>query len=99
MNPMDLKEFNGAIGLPISSTLCCLKDDDGNIVTGDDVGELCVKGPQVMRGYWKRPDETAGQFTGDFLRTGDVAVAGFGVTAKSRFSTLLLQLGDEGAHG
>lgn len=74
MNPMDLKEFNGAIGLPISSTLCCLKDDDGNIVTGDDVGELCVKGPQVMVGYWQRPDETAKVIDADgWLHTGDIA--------------------------
>jgi long-chain acyl-CoA synthetase len=74
MNPMDLMEFNGAIGLPISSTLCCLKDDDGNIVTGDDVGELCVKGPQVMVGYWQRPDETAKVIDADgWLHTGDIA--------------------------
>jgi long-chain acyl-CoA synthetase len=74
MNPMDLKEFNGAIGLPISSTICCLKDDDGNIVTGDDVGELCVKGPQVMVGYWQRPDETAKVIDADgWLHTGDIA--------------------------
>ena len=74
MNPMDLKEFNGAIGLPISSTLCCLKDDDGNIVTGDNVGELCVKGPQVMVGYWQRPDETAKVIDADgWLHTGDIA--------------------------
>lgn len=74
MNPMDLKEFNGAIGLPISSTLCCLKDDDGNILTGDDVGELCVKGPQVMVGYWQRPDETAKVIDADgWLHTGDIA--------------------------
>ena len=74
MNPMDLKDFNGSIGLPISSTICCLKDDDGNIVTGDDVGELCVKGPQVMVGYWQRPDETAKVIDADgWLHTGDIA--------------------------
>ena len=74
MNPMDLKDFNGAIGLPISSTVCCLKDDDGNIVTGDGVGELCVKGPQVMAGYWQRPDETAKVIDEDgWLHTGDIA--------------------------
>ena len=59
MNPLDLKEFNGAIGLPISSTHCCIKDDDGNILPQGEIGELCVKGPQVMQGYWQRPDETA----------------------------------------
>ena len=74
MNPMDVKEFNGAIGLPISSTICCLQDDDGNTVTGDGVGELCVKGPQVMAGYWQRPDETAKVIDADgWLHTGDIA--------------------------
>jgi long-chain acyl-CoA synthetase len=74
MNPTNLKEFNGAIGLPIPSTFCCLKDDDGNLVTGDNTGELCVKGPQVMVGYWQRQDETANVIDADgWLRTGDIA--------------------------
>lgn len=74
MNPTNLKDFNGAIGLPISSTICCLKDDDGNMITGDNTGELCVKGPQVMVGYWQRDDETAKVIDSDgWLHTGDIA--------------------------
>ena len=74
MNPLDLAEFNGAIGLPIPSTDCCLKDEEGKLVGGDGVGELCVKGPQVMAGYWKRPEETAKVIDGEgWLHTGDMA--------------------------
>ena len=74
MNPLDLAEFNGAIGLPIPSTLCCLKDEEGKVVSGDQVGELCVKGPQVMAGYWQRPEETAQVIDADgWLHTGDMA--------------------------
>ncbi|MGO4549891.1 long-chain fatty acid--CoA ligase [Lysobacter sp. 2RAF19] len=75
INPMDLPEYNGAIGLPISSTDACLKDEDGNIVSAlGDVGELCIQGPQVMRGYWNRPDETANVMDADgWLHTGDMA--------------------------
>ena len=74
MNPLDLAEFNGAIGLPIPSTLCCLKDEEGHVVSGDQVGELCVKGPQVMAGYWQRPEETAKVIDAEgWLHTGDMA--------------------------
>jgi long-chain acyl-CoA synthetase len=75
INPPDLKDYNGAIGLPIPSTDVCLKDDDGNIVSGPEVvGELCVKGPQVMKGYWQRPEETANSIDSDgWLHTGDMA--------------------------
>jgi long-chain acyl-CoA synthetase len=74
MNPLDLKEYNGAIGLPISSTLCCLKDEAGQIQPQGEVGELCVQGPQVMAGYWKRPEETAKVIDADgWLHTGDMA--------------------------
>ena len=75
INPMDLAEYNGAIGLPIPSTDACLKDEDGNIVSAlGEVGELCIKGPQVMRGYWNRPDETANVIDADgWLHTGDMA--------------------------
>ena len=74
MNPLDLADFNGAIGLPIPSTDCCLKDEEGRIVGPDDVGELCVKGPQVMAGYWQRPEETANVIDSDgWLHTGDMA--------------------------
>lgn len=74
MNPLDIKAFNGAIGLPISSTNACLKDDDGKMVAKGDVGELCLKGPQVMQGYWQRPEETANVIDADgWLHTGDMA--------------------------
>ncbi|MFI5391390.1 MAG: AMP-binding protein, partial [Bacteriovoracales bacterium] len=75
MNPMDLKDFNGMIGLPISSTIVSIKDDDGNDLPIGSSGEICIKGPQVMKGYWNRPEETAKAFTKDgFLRTGDIGI-------------------------
>jgi long-chain acyl-CoA synthetase len=74
INPMYLEGYNGSIGLPLPSTDVSIKDNDGNEVPIGSSGELCIKGPQVMAGYWKRPDETALVFTQDgFLRTGDVA--------------------------
>ena len=72
INPNDL-DFNGSIGLPISSTEVAIKDDAGNDVAIGQIGEICVRGPQVMMGYWNRPDETAKvMLAGDWLRTGDV---------------------------
>ncbi|MDB6046246.1 MAG: long-chain-fatty-acid--CoA ligase [Gammaproteobacteria bacterium] len=66
-------EYNGSIGLPISSTEISIKDDAGKDLDLGQVGEICVRGPQVMRGYWNRPDETAKvMLPGDWLRTGDV---------------------------
>ena len=74
INPMDLKDYNGSIGLPVPSTDVCLKDDDGKLVPIGEVGELCVKGPQVMKGYWQRPDETANVIDSEgWLHTGDMA--------------------------
>jgi long-chain acyl-CoA synthetase len=75
-NPIDSPQVPGSIGLPLPGTIVSLRSlaDPAVPVGPGERGELCVKGPQVMRGYWKRPDETAGQFTGDFLRTGDVAI-------------------------
>ncbi len=75
INPMDLKDYNGSIGLPIPSTDVCLKDDAGKIITTlGDVGELCIKGPQVMKGYWQRPEETANVMDAEgWLHTGDMA--------------------------
>lgn len=81
INPLDLREFNHSIGLPVPSTDVSIRDDEGNEVPLGQAGELCVRGPQVTQGYWNRPDETAKVFTPDgFLRTGDVATideAGF----------------------
>ena len=75
INPLTLTEYNGNIGLPISSTELSIRDDEGReLGFGEDqVGEICIRGPQVMRGYWKRPEETAQVMTPDgYLRTGDV---------------------------
>jgi len=74
INPMDLAEYNGSIGLPIPSTDACIKDDDGRMLPPGEVGELCIKGPQVMKGYWNRPEETAAAIDADgWLHTGDMA--------------------------
>jgi len=65
--------FNGSIGLPISSTEVSIKNDAGNDLPIGEVGEICVRGPQVMKGYWNRPDETEKvMLPGGWLRTGDV---------------------------
>ncbi len=71
INPFDF-DYNGSIGLPISSTEISIRDDAGNELGIGEVGEICVRGPQVMRGYWNRPDETAQVMLGDWLRTGDI---------------------------
>jgi long-chain acyl-CoA synthetase len=66
-------DFNGSIGLPISSTIVTIRDDDGNVLPQGQSGEICVAGPQVMRGYWNRPDETEKVLLpGQVLRTGDI---------------------------
>jgi long-chain acyl-CoA synthetase len=70
-NPVGL-DFNGSIGLPIPSTDVSIRDDAGKEVPVNSVGEICVFGPQVMRGYWNRPDETDLVMFGDWLRTGDI---------------------------
>lgn len=75
INPLDLAEFNHSIGLPVPSTEISIRDDDGVEQPVGLRGELCVRGPQVTRGYWNRPEDTTRAFTHDgFLRTGDIAV-------------------------
>jgi long-chain acyl-CoA synthetase len=72
INP-PLDEFNGSIGLPIPSTDVAIMNDDGQQLAIGAVGEICVRGPQVMAGYWQRPDETAKvMLPGGWLRTGDI---------------------------
>ena len=76
INQMTLKEFSGTIGLPLPSTDIVIRGLDGQEVAPGTAGELCAKGPQVMAGYWQRPDETAKAMTADgYFRTGDIAVA------------------------
>jgi len=73
-NPLDLREFNGSVGLPLPNTDVSVRDSDGNEVPVGEAGELFVRGPQVMLGYWNKPDDTAAVMTADgFLETGDMA--------------------------
>lgn len=75
INPVDMKEYNGFIGLPISSTDCAIKGDDGEFLPMGEVGELCIRGPQVMKGYWQRPEATDEVLDADgWLHTGDIAL-------------------------
>ncbi|MCC8941998.1 long-chain fatty acid--CoA ligase [Bradyrhizobium sp. Arg68] len=74
-NPATITEFSGTIGLPVPSTWLSIRDDDGNELPLGEAGEICAKGPQVMVGYWNRPDETARVMTADgYFRTGDIGV-------------------------
>ncbi len=74
INPLGTEEFNGSIGLPIPSTECTVLDDEGNRLPQGETGELAVRGPQVMKGYWQRPEATAEVIMPDgWLRTGDIA--------------------------
>jgi long-chain acyl-CoA synthetase len=75
INPLTLPAYNGMIGLPISSTDCKIIDDEENEVAVGERGEIAIKGPQVMQGYWNRPEETAKVMTKDgFFKTGDIGV-------------------------
>ncbi|EOI3568744.1 long-chain-fatty-acid--CoA ligase FadD [Cronobacter dublinensis] len=74
VNPHDIDYHSGSIGLPVPSTEVKLIDDDGNEVAPGEPGELCIKGPQVMLGYWQRPDATDEILQDGWLRSGDVAV-------------------------
>ncbi|MFZ1493032.1 MAG: AMP-binding protein, partial [Candidatus Competibacter denitrificans] len=76
INPLTLVDYNGSIGLPLPSTEVAILDDENRKrgIGEDQTGELCVRGPQVMYGYWNRPEETAKVMTDDgYLRTGDIA--------------------------
>ena len=75
MNPLTLTDYSGAIGLPLPSTMVSIRDDDRKEVAQGQPGEICISGPQVMKGYWQRPEETANVIGPDgFLYTGDVGV-------------------------
>ena len=74
-NPTTSKEYTGTIGVPLPSTYMKLLDDDGNEVPLGQPGEIAIKGPQVMAGYWQRPDETAKVMTPDgYFKTGDIGI-------------------------
>ncbi|MBR1222043.1 long-chain fatty acid--CoA ligase [Bradyrhizobium sp. U87765 SZCCT0131] len=74
-NPADTDTFSGSIGLPVPSTYLSIRDDDNNEVPLGTAGEICAKGPQVMIGYWNRPEETAKVMTADgYFRTGDIGI-------------------------
>ncbi|MEW5887903.1 MAG: long-chain-fatty-acid--CoA ligase FadD [Pseudomonadota bacterium] len=75
INPLDLKEYNGSIGLPVPSTEIAIRDEEGHDLPIGEAGEICIRGPQVMKGYYNRPEETAKVIMADgFLRTGDVGI-------------------------
>ncbi|MDA1117063.1 MAG: long-chain-fatty-acid--CoA ligase [Proteobacteria bacterium] len=75
MNPIDLASYSGSIGLPVPSTEIAIRDDNKQDVKLGEPGEICIRGPQVMKGYWQRPDETATVIGPDgFLYTGDVGI-------------------------
>ena len=74
VNPFGSGDFKSSIGIPVPSTDISLRDDDGNEVAEGEAGELCAKGPQIMPGYWRRPEATAEVMTEDgYFRTGDIA--------------------------
>ena len=71
-NPFDAREFTGSVGLPLPSTEVAIVDEEDRFAGAEATGEICVRGPQVMPGYWNRPDETAAVFLDGWLRTGDI---------------------------
>lgn len=75
INPLNIKDYNGFIGLPISSTEVVIKDDNDQTLPIGETGEICIKGPQVMAGYWQRDDETAKVMTKDgYFKSGDIGI-------------------------
>ena len=74
-NPLDLREYSGSIGVPMPSTEVEIRDDNDRALPLGEAGEICIRGPQVMAGYWQRPDETAKVLGPDgFLHTGDIGI-------------------------
>jgi len=74
-NPTDASEYSGSIGLPLPSTEIAIRNDDGDDVALGEPGEICIRGPQVMAGYWSRPDETAKVMCADgFFKSGDIGI-------------------------
>ena len=74
-NPVTNKEFTGTIGLPLPSIDIAIKDDEGNSLPQGERGEICIRGPNVMTGYYNQPGENAKTFTADgFMRTGDIGL-------------------------
>lgn len=74
-NPLNLGEYTGMIGLPVSSTEVAILDDGGNEMGLGELGEICIRGPQVMKAYWNKPEETANVFTAaGWLRSGDMGI-------------------------
>ena len=74
-NRLDSTEFSGTIGMPVPSTEIAIRDDEGRDLPFGEPGEICIRGPQVMAGYWKRPDETAlAMYPDGFFRSGDIGV-------------------------
>ena len=74
-NPPDATRFSGSIGLPLPSTEVVIRDDEGRDVPRGESGEICIRGPQVMAGYWNRPDETAKVMYPDgFFKSGDIGI-------------------------
>ncbi len=95
-NPADATEFTGTIGLPISSTEIAILDDEGRHLSVGEIGEIAIRGPQVMKGYWNRPQDTAQVMTSDgFFRSGDIGfmnAAGY-VTIVDRKKDMVLVSG------
>jgi long-chain acyl-CoA synthetase len=88
-NTLDIKDWTGNIGVPIPSTEASILDDDGREVAIGEVDEICIRGPQVMKAYWNRPEETAKVFTrDDWFRTGDMgfmdALGNFKITDRKK---------------
>ncbi len=73
-NPIDGTERNGTIGIPLPNTEMTVMDDDGKVLEVGEKGEICIKGPQVMKGYWNRPKETAEVMRGEWFKSGDIGI-------------------------